>query len=66
MHLGMTKCHIPFLGHSTSDLVFRIIVFGAYLILFEIGIPNFGVRMHLRMVECGVLFTGHCDHKHDI
>ena len=24
----------------TSDLVFRIIVSGAYLILFEIGIPN--------------------------
>ena len=24
----------------TSDLVFRIIVSGAYLILFEVGIPN--------------------------
>ena len=30
----------------TSDLVFRIIVFGAYPILFELGIPKlmYGVR----------------------
>ena len=31
----------------TSDLVFGIIVSGAYLILFEVGILKFGVWMHL-------------------
>ena len=40
MHLGMAECHIPFSGHCDLDLVFRIIVSGAYLILFEIGISN--------------------------
>ena len=35
-------CHIPFLSHCglAYDLVYRIIVFGAYLILFDVGIPN--------------------------
>ena len=34
MHLKMTDCHIPFwvTVTLTSDLVLRIIVFGAYLI----------------------------------
>ena len=34
MHLEMTKCHIPFWITVTlnSDLVLRIIVFGAYLL----------------------------------
>ena len=32
MHLGMTKCHVPFLGHCDLDLVLRIIVSGAYLL----------------------------------
>ena len=34
----MTECRVPFLGHSdlelTSDLVFRIIVSGAYLLYY--------------------------------
>ena len=41
MHLGMAECHIyyfPVTVTLTSDLVFRIIVYGAYLILFELGI----------------------------
>ena len=38
----MTECHIPFrvTVTLTSDLVLRIIVFRAYLIFFEVGIPN--------------------------
>ena len=44
MHIGMTECHISFWVTVTltltSDLVFRIIVSGAYLIFFEVGIPN--------------------------
>ena len=40
IHLGMAECRVPFSGHCalTSDLVFRIILSGAYLILFEVGI----------------------------
>ena len=41
MHLGITMCHVPFSGHLDLDLVFRIIVPGAYLISFEVGISNF-------------------------
>ena len=44
----------------TSDLVFKIIVSGAYLILFEVGVPNL-VWMHLGMAECLVPPLGHCD-----
>ena len=42
MHLGMAECHIQFrvTVTSTFDLVLRIIVFEAYLIFFEVGIPN--------------------------
>ena len=38
----------------TSDLVFGIIVSGAYLILFEVGIFKFGVWMHLERRKCRV------------
>ena len=36
MHLGMSECHLPFLSHCdlTSDLVFRIMVFGAFLLSY--------------------------------
>ena len=44
----------------TSDLVFKIIVSGAYLIVFEVGIPNL-VWIHLGMAECLVPPLGHCD-----
>ena len=42
LHLGMVECHILFwvTVTLTSDLVLMIILSGAYLILFEIGIPN--------------------------
>ena len=42
MYLGVAECSVPFSGHCdvTSDLVFKIIVSGAYLILLEVGIPN--------------------------
>ena len=46
MHLGMVECHVPFTGHSvtlnlTFGLVFfLIIISGAYLLLFEVEIPN--------------------------
>ena len=40
----MVECCVPFTGHCDlkldSDLVFRIIISGTYLLLFEIGIPN--------------------------
>ena len=38
----MTECHITFrvTVTLTSDLVLRIIVFGVYLIFFQLGIPN--------------------------
>ena len=42
MHLEMREFDIPFwvTVTFTSDLVLRIIVFGAYLIFFEVGIQN--------------------------
>ena len=40
MHLGMVECLVPFTGHFDLDLVLIIIVSGAYLLFFEIGIPN--------------------------
>ena len=38
----MVECHVPFTDNFnlTSDLVFRIIVSRAYLILLKVGIPN--------------------------
>ena len=43
MHLGMGECHILYQFWVTvaliSDLVSIIILSGAYLILFDIGIP---------------------------
>ena len=40
----MVECCVLFTGHCDlkldSDLVFRIIISGTYLLLFEIGIPN--------------------------
>ena len=50
MLLGMANCCIPFLGHCdlNSDLVFRIIMLGAFFsILFELGLPN---------LVCGCIF----------
>ena len=43
MQLGMAQCHEPsrVTVTLTSDLVLRIIVFGAYLLFFEEEIPNF-------------------------
>ena len=45
------------------DLVSKLIMSKAYryLLHYEVGNPKFGVRMHLRMAECQVLFWGHCD-----
>ena len=43
MHLGMTECHISFLGHCDLDLQpsFKNFCFQSIsLILFEVGIPN--------------------------
>ena len=40
MHHGKGEYHIPFSGHCDLDLVFRLSVSGAYLILFEVGISN--------------------------
>ena len=59
----MAECHILFLGHCNLDrnLVFRIIVSGAYLFVsFEIGIPNLVCGCILVcMLGCCVLFNSH-------
>ena len=36
IHLGIVECRVPFSGHCdlTSDLVFGIIVSGAYLLYY--------------------------------
>ena len=53
---------MPFTGHCDLDLVFRIIVSGAYLILLTVGIPNLvTVWMQLLMPECHILFSSHFD-----
>ena len=44
MHLGTVEYHVTVALNLTSDLVFRI-KSGAYLILFEVGIPNLAVRV---------------------
>ena len=41
---GGVLCTIFWSLTLTSDLVFRIFVFGAYPILFEVGIPNWYVH----------------------
>ena len=63
MHFLMAERHTSLLVHCDLDvnLVFRIIVFGAYL-LFILGTdPKVGVYMHLWMAECRVYFLAHCD-----
>ena len=65
MHLLMAERHTSLLLHCDLDvgLVFRIIVFVAYL-LFILGTctdPKVGVYMHPWMVECRVYFLAHCD-----
>ena len=45
MHLEMTECHIPFLGHCDLYLNLRpsfkkVCVLDISLIFFEVGIPN--------------------------
>ena len=55
--------HIPFrvTVTLTSDLVLRILVFGAYL-LYSLRLEfKFGVYMHLGMVESHILFSGYRD-----
>ena len=38
-NVGMAECCVPFLDHCDLDL-FKLFKSGAYLILFEFGIPN--------------------------
>ena len=43
MHLGMTGCHMPFLGHCDLDLrpsFKNNCVSSISLVFFELGIPN--------------------------
>ena len=49
MHLWMQEWHIPF--SVTSDLVFRIIVSGAYHLYFCVRNLKFGAWMHLAMIK---------------
>ena len=61
MHLGMAECRIPYSGHCDLDLVFRIIMSGAYVLyFFEVEIPIWCADAS-GMEECGVPFSGHCD-----
>ena len=39
LHFWMEECHVPFFYHCDLDLVSRIIMSGAYLVL-EVGITN--------------------------
>ena len=55
MNLGIKECRVPFLGHCDLDLVFRIIISGADLILFEVGIPSLDGDMLWTFFLC------HCD-----
>ena len=48
--------HFGVIVTMTSDLVFRIIVSEAYLVLFGVGIFNLVCG-----AECHILFLGHCD-----
>ena len=54
MNLGNPECRIPFWGHCDLelDLISRIIVSGAFLLLFGVGIPNLacGCILELRCV----------------
>ena len=45
----------------TSELVFRIIMSGAYLLYYLRYESKIGVWVHIWMVECRVLFMGYCD-----
>ena len=59
----MTASHIPFLVTVTltSDLVLRIIVFGAYIYILWGRKSKFGTYMNLGMGERHLPFSGHCD-----
>ena len=57
----MVECRKPFLGHCDFDLVFRIFVSRAYLILFEVGIPNLGCECILGWRSVAYYILDHCD-----
>ena len=48
-------------GNPASDLVFRIFMSGAYLISFEVGIPNLVCECILGWRSVPSHFWGHCD-----
>ena len=50
----------------TSDLVFRIIMPGAYLLNYLRWNLKFGVWMHLGMTKCRIPLLGHCDLEQDL
>ena len=70
MHLGIAECHVPFWVTVTltltSDLVFRIIMSGAYLLYYRGRNLKFGVWMHLGMTKCRIPLLGHCDLELDL
>ena len=51
MHLGIAECHVPFSGHCDLDLVFRIIVSGAYLLYYLRKESQIDVWMLLGMTK---------------
>ena len=64
MHIEIAKCLVIFSGHCDLDLdlVFRIIVPGAYLLYYEyIKDPKFGIWMHLEMTKRPAPSLGPCD-----
>ena len=58
---GMVECNIIFSGHCDHDLdlwpscLENYHVTSISLTLFEVGIPKFGMWMHLWKTECRVL-----------
>ena len=63
MHLGMTECHIPFLGHCHIDLwpsFKNYCVQSISLIFFEVGIPNLVCICILGWRSVTYHFVGHC------
>ena len=45
----------------TSDLSYTNIVPGAYFYIVKGRTPKFSVWIYNQIVECCILFTGHCD-----
>ena len=64
--LGLPSVGYCFKVTLTSDLSSRNIVSGAYLQYFRGRNTKFGVHIHLGILECQILFLGHCGVSHTV